>query len=142
MCVVVVAALPRNLRTVREQLSRWLTDRGCPDREAAGIVLAVNEAVTNAVQHAYAPPDTAGTVEVRASLEQLDPFPGHGDGRRVRVRVRDHGRWRPDPHDRSDDAAEQGYGLAVMRALMAEVVITADPATGTEVELISEVLSR
>lgn len=142
MCVVVVAALPRSLRTVREQLSRWLADQGCPERVAAEIVLAVNEAVTNAVQHAYAPADPGGTVEVRASVERFDPFPGHGDGRRVRVRVRDRGRWRPDPHDRSDEAAEQGYGLAVMRGLMAEVVITADPAAGTEVELISEVLPR
>jgi anti-sigma regulatory factor (Ser/Thr protein kinase) len=142
MCVVVVAAQPRNLRTVREQLSRWLGEQGCPERAAAAIVLAVNEAVTNAVQHAYAPADPDGTVEVRATVEQLDPFAGALDGRRVRVRVRDHGRWRPDPHDRSDEAAEQGYGLAVMRALMAEVVITADPTTGTEVELISQVLPR
>jgi len=72
-----------------------------------------------------------GTVEVAAEVVMLD-----GGRRRVRVIVRDHGRWQPvDP-----DPGHRGHGLAAMVALAAELTIRHHDATGsggTEISLLS-----
>lgn len=76
-------------------------------------MLAVSEAVTNAVEHAYLdqPP---GVVEVRGGIEATSC----GE-RRVTVIVRDHGRWLVAP---TDDKHRHG-GIALMRACTDTVTI-------------------
>lgn len=82
--------------------------------------LAVSEAVTNAVLHAY--PGGAGNVDVLVEA----------GARCVRVVVRDEGRGRAgaDP-----TTASGGFGLGLMRALADEVEI-ADAVPGTRVVLV------
>ncbi len=136
-CDIAVPALRGNLPGVRRRVREWLAAVGCPDEAAEEVLLAVNEAVSNAVEHAYPPEGPVGPVEVRARVEPVDPA-RPGRGRRVRVRVRDRGRWRPDVHDRSDLLRQRGRGLVVMEGLMAEVVLVHDAASGTEVEMVGE----
>lgn len=143
MCEIAVTATSQCLPVVRDRVRLWLAELGWPVEAAADIVLAVNEAVTNAVEHAY-PGGGAGhlvEIEGRVEFDVRGDWPGTGRGggtRRVRVSVRDHGRWRPDVHNRSDLTRARGRGLAVMDAVMAEMTVTASAATGTTVALLSE----
>lgn len=142
MCDVTVVATPASLPVARAAVRRWLVELGWPPEKIGDIVLAVHEAVTNAVEHAY-PRGVAGLVEVTGVVESgSDPTDpdrnGCGGARRVRLWVGDHGRWRPDMHDRSDIARDRGRGLDVMTALMAEMTITSSAGTGTTVVLLSE----
>lgn len=135
-CDVAVAAERGNLPVVRRWVRGWLASVGCPDEAADEIVLAVNEAVTNAVEHAYPAGGPVGPVEVSARVEPTDP--PAGGRRRARIGVRDRGRWRPDVHDRADLLRERGRGLVVMQGVMAEVLVVHDAGSGTEVEMVSE----
>ena len=143
MCEIAITATSQNLPVVRDRLQLWLAELGWPAEAAADIVLAVNEATTNAVEHAYPGGGARQLVEIEGSVESdvRGDWPGtdwRGGTRRVRVSVRDHGRWRPDVHNRSDLTRARGRGLAVMDAVMAEVTVTASAATGTTVVLLSE----
>ncbi len=156
-CRVVFAARACGLPVVRRRLQDWLHDLDWPVEPAQDIVLAVNEAVTNAVEHAYSgvDPDAVGAgaaapIDVRAVVERSADLPvrprlrSHAPtttavraGDRVRIRVRDAGRWRPDAHDRSDRTRVRGRGLSLMEALTSSLTVTTGPA-GTEVEMLSE----
>jgi anti-sigma regulatory factor (Ser/Thr protein kinase) len=72
----------------------------------ADVVLAVGEATSNAIEHAYRGLD--GTVRLRAAEET----PG-----RLVIEVVDQGRWR------LDASPERGRGLGIMRALVDDVAI-------------------
>jgi anti-sigma regulatory factor (Ser/Thr protein kinase) len=97
----------------RDQLRRWLAELSWPPGQTQDIVLAVSEAVSNAAEHAYLgqPP---GLVEVHGEVE-----PVAGGQRRVTIRVRDHGRWRPVPKD----SENRRRGIPLMRACVDTVVI-------------------
>ena len=165
VCEIVVPASASSLAAVRKWLRSWLEELGWPTEAAQDIVLAVNEAITNVVEHAYpsrrggssagdvgevGAGDGAALIEVRAAVEPVgEPRSANGDRhatvlgvravaglRRVRAWVRDRGVWRPDEHDGSDLLRTRGRGLAVMRALVDSMVVTSG-AAGTKVELIS-----
>jgi serine phosphatase RsbU (regulator of sigma subunit)/anti-sigma regulatory factor (Ser/Thr protein kinase) len=93
------------LAGVRQLLRRWLEARGANADEIYDIVVACQEACANAVEHAYRPG--------RHSFE-LDAT---DDGGRVRVTIRDNGRWRP------PRGAHRGRGVMMMRGLMDSVDI-------------------
>ena len=147
MCQVSVAATEQCLPEVQESVRHWLAGLEWPEDPAEDIVLAVHEAVSNAVEHAYPDGTDVGMVDVQG-VEQ-PAFPGgtrDGDRsgapterrRQVRMSVRDHGVWQPDQHDRTDPARLRGRGLTMMQALMSEMTITASAEDGTEVELLSK----
>lgn len=174
--MVVVAATAVSVPLVRARLRRWLGELGWPAEDAEDIVLAVNEAVSNVVEHAYSGDhvgEHGAVIEVQAVeliggevVDQsgpdvvsplatpvaVDPAAGEdrdvptgmmwlADGaRRVRVRVRDGGRWQPDENDRADVRRTRGRGLTMMAELMPTMLITVD-ADGTEVELVSSAVA-
>jgi anti-anti-sigma factor len=109
-------AEPQTVATLRRTVGQWATLSGVGDAEAYDLVLAVGEAVTNVVEHAYT--SVGGQVEVEASIRQG----------LARVVIHDRGRWRP---SRSD---EGGRGLLLMRELMDEVDVVTGPE-GTEIRL-------
>jgi anti-sigma regulatory factor (Ser/Thr protein kinase) len=117
-------AVPAAASIVRERLRAWLLGLGWPDAELDDVVLAVHEAVTNSVEHGYAGRD-AGEVDVSGARTV------GGDGQRVRVVVRDEGRWRP-----PGDPGYRGRGITVMRGCMAEVDLDPGP-DGTAVTMLS-----
>lgn len=109
---------------VRQRVRRWLELLAWPADQVDDIELAVNEAVSDAVEHAH-PAGADGGVVVEATVETV---PGDGGGRRARLVVRDGGRW---PGTRPD-----GRGLRIMTATMDEVGIHRGPG-GTTVTLVS-----
>ena len=104
---------PEGLRPMRHRLHAWLDLRGCTPDDADAVVLAVNEAAANAIEHGYH--GGAGPVEVAGDVVGGD----------LRISVVDHGDWRdahPDP--------ARGRGLPLMRTLMDDVEIERlDPGT-------------
>jgi anti-sigma regulatory factor (Ser/Thr protein kinase) len=120
--------------TARRQLRKWLQQERWPAEASDDITYSVSEAVTNAVEHAYPPGVDGATVTVTAEVELLPT-----GMRRARLRVSDHGRWRPTPAD-SDG---RGRGITMMNGLMDQVLITRgdDTTAGTEVVLLSAPVS-
>jgi anti-sigma regulatory factor (Ser/Thr protein kinase) len=106
------AAVPVARRRVRE----WLEALAWPEPDLDDVVMAVNEACTNAVEHAY-PPDNIGYIELGGRLSEV------ADGsRHVIILVRDWGRWRPAPATKGF----RSHGLIVMRGCMRTVIIKHD----------------
>jgi|SRR5690242_14516542 len=120
-------AEPVSISVARSEVHRWLAGWSWPACELADIVLAVSEAVSNAIEHAYLdqPP---GMVEIRGGVEATRC--GHG---RVTIIVRDHGRWRPPLRDNQN----RRRGISLMRACVDTVTIGQldDDPVGTRVVL-------
>ena len=98
-------AQPEALVAVRRLLRRWLLVHGASGHEAYEILVAAQEACANAVEHAYGP-----------GRAHFDVHATHDDAR-IRVTVRDHGRWR-EPRGK-----HRGRGIALMRSLMEHVEV-------------------
>jgi serine/threonine-protein kinase RsbW len=97
----------------RHRVRSWLAARDWPADQLDDIVLAISEAVDNAVEHAYLD-QLPGIVEIRGGIEATT------DGqRRATVIVRDHGRWRPAPADHEN----RRRGIPLMHACMDTVTI-------------------
>ncbi|MDQ3762848.1 MAG: SpoIIE family protein phosphatase [Actinomycetota bacterium] len=111
---LVVPALPWSLRDIRAAVRRWLSAVGAAPRAAADLLVAIGEACTNAIEHAYGP--GGGTVTVHMELQLPD----------VLATVRDTGRWRP---PRSEN---RGRGTLFMRNCSDDLRIDHGP-TGTNV---------
>jgi serine/threonine-protein kinase RsbW len=105
------------LRLVRQRLRGWLTVRRSSVGDTEALVLAVNEAVANAIEHGYR--ETSGMVEVR----------GDSDGDLVEITIADRGSWREEEPDHA-----RGRGMSLMRTLVDEVEVRPS-AAGTTVVL-------
>jgi anti-sigma regulatory factor (Ser/Thr protein kinase) len=90
------------LSDVRHQLAAWLRSAGVPESLAADIVLVVNEACSNSVEHAYGGREP-GTMRIEATR----------DGPHIHVQVTDSGSWKTPPAN----PGTRGRGLLLMRAL-------------------------
>lgn len=101
---------------MRQAFAEWLDEVGPSADDRAGVELAVGEAATNAVEHAY-PPGQPSPIRFEAKL-----LP---DGI-LQVQVADQGRWRePAPGDTS-----RGRGLLLGEQLAAhqhELTLIAAP---------------
>ena len=105
-----------SLGPLRSAVRRWLTDVGAGATEVADLLVAIGEAVTNVVAHAYG---LAGGM-VSVHLEQ--------QGTDVVAVVGDTGRWR------SSRGHRRGHGVQLMEALTDEVRIERTVG-GTQVTL-------
>jgi len=113
---LVVPALPESLRDIRVAMRRWLPEVGAAPRAVADLLVAVGEACTNSVEHAYGP--GGGTVTVHLELQMPD----------VLATIRDTGRWgRP-----GDENRRRGRGTQFMRNCSDDLRIDHGP-TGTNV---------
>ena len=113
-------AHPRQLASLRAEVRRWLTPFTLPDDAEDDLVLAVSEAASNSVEHAYVPPTADDTVELTFWTE----------ARAIYVVIVDHGRWRTP----SDQPTRRGRGIEIMQRLIAFVLIHHDKR-GTRVLL-------
>ena len=107
-------AEPRTLAQVRRIVRRWIIARGGDETEVAEVTIAVSEACSNAIEHAYSP--------APASFE-LHAWGDNGD---ITVAVRDDGQWR------SPRGENRGRGLSIIAAAMDDVRIDRGNG-GTEV---------
>jgi PAS domain S-box-containing protein len=114
-------ARPNRLSEVRNRLSEWLRAAGVSHDRITDIVLVVNEATTNCVEHAFVG-RPAGT---SAGTMCIEAFVADGD---VRVRVVDDGMWKTP----SGDTRLRGRGLPMMDAISESVRVSRAP-TGTTV---------
>jgi anti-sigma regulatory factor (Ser/Thr protein kinase) len=118
MAILRVPASPDALALSRAFIRQQMLAADMNGRTEDAIV-AVNEAVTNVVRHAYV--GSAGEVEI-----VFEPTPAG-----VTVTVRDHGRgpgtWR--------DTAGAGFGSAIMAKLSDSLDIHGKAGAGTEVSL-------
>ncbi len=89
---------------LRTRLAAWVREVGADEEDVQYIQLAVVEAVTNAVEHAY-PDGVSGRYLVEGHLDER--------GRAV-LSVSDRGRWRPPPVEPDN----RGRGLMMVRGSM------------------------
>lgn len=114
----------------RRLTGRWLASLcglDAPCDVGADLVLAVNEAVSNCIEHAY-PGQSSGTVTLQADATHSGG-PACA-GLQVTVQVSDHGSWRAPP----TDPGHRGRGLEMMRACADDVAVDRGPS-GTTVTL-------
>ena len=107
----------QRLAEVRSAIRAWLSSQQVERPE--DVVLAVDEAVANAIEHSGRFRAEPVFIDVVARI----------DGRSIRVEVTDEGSWRP-PHD--DES--RGRGLNIIGALMDDVQV-ARTTSGTSVTM-------
>lgn len=116
-----VTAEPDALIVIRRAVSGVAAAAGFDEERIEDVRVAVNEACTNAIVHAY--PDWPGALEVHTWLV----------GDQLMVCVRDNGTGIR-PH-LDNDTAGLGLGLQMMAALASDVRVSASDGGGTEVRL-------
>ena len=77
---------------MRAEVRRWLAPFDLPDDTAHDMVLAVNEAAANAIEHAYSSGDPGGRVELAFWLAEGT----------LTITVADRGTWREPRSGRAD----------------------------------------
>jgi anti-sigma regulatory factor (Ser/Thr protein kinase) len=108
----------------------WLEELDWPAGERDALVLAVAEAISNAIEHGYR--GVAGEITVRGRQELT-----RSGLRQVVLTVTDQGRWRPIRHH----DPLRGLGLDLIRELTAGLRIEPGP-NGTRVQLTSRAVAR
>jgi anti-sigma regulatory factor (Ser/Thr protein kinase) len=120
-----VAARPESVALVRQALAGMCEALGVPERVADDVRIAVTEACTNAVVHAYEA-DHRASVEIEAAAQAS----------LLTVLVRDAGRGM----GRWSEAGGLGLGLPLIAALTQNVEVRTGPAdSGTEVVMTFDV---
>lgn len=115
-----VPALPAEIQGVRREVLRLVRTDHLSDTQASDVALAVSEAASNVVRHAF-PGERTGSIDLRVHIAE--------EG--VLVVVRDDGVGRGAP---SDDPGA-GLGLTIIEALADELVQRPVPGGGTELEM-------
>ncbi|WP_354701530.1 Anti-sigma F factor [Paraconexibacter sp. AEG42_29] len=119
--VLDLEAVPANVRVARRAAGAFAATVGYPDVPA--VELAITEAVTNVVLHAYIEEPAAGTLRLMGRLDDGDVvFTIEDDGRGLLPRP---------------DSPGLGMGLALMQTQAAEIAFVGPPqrARGCEVRL-------
>src|SRR4051794_25181967 len=117
----VAPAVPASVAPLRHAVARYARTLGAPDDVVSNVQLAVSEAMSNAVVHAYVDSPEPGYLTVRAF--------DHGEGMCVVVRD-DGGGMRPRP-----DSPGLGVGLPLMTQMTQSLEFRASPSGGTEVAM-------
>lgn len=115
------AALPESVALLRTAVVEFANSAGVQDPPLGDVKLAVSEAVTNAVIHAYRNDDATGTVDVAADLGADE----------LRIVVSDHGAG----FARRDDSPGAGFGLLLMEAMADGVDFRPVQPRGTAVHM-------
>ena len=97
-------AYPRHLTALRAEVRHWLAPLALLGDAEIDLVLAVNEAASNCVEHAYTPATADDTVELTFGTE----------ARSVSVEIVDHGAWRTP----SGQPTGRGRGIEIMQRLI------------------------
>ncbi|GAY11227.1 ATP-binding protein [Pseudonocardia sp. N23] len=95
------------LGNIRRELIAWIAPLGLSSEEVDDVVLAVDEATANVVEHAYGP-DDPGSVELTLWTEP--------DA--LCIEITDHGSWNP--------TESAGRGIGLMQRMVGAVLIHVD----------------
>jgi len=113
-------------RSIRHALDAFLRRLSVHDERREDIVLAVGEALANAVEHAYTESHGAPETDLIELYAIATP-----DGRRISVEIRDCGRF-----IQRDPRSDRGFGFRIMRSIAREVAVDID--SGTRVRMLFE----
>lgn len=112
----------------RDRVRTWLRANHWSSTQIDDLVLAVNEAISNSIEHGYQvgpeDPPSEATVEIHGRIV-------HTGSRHVRLTIRDTGRWLA-PVEGAPTT--RGQGIRLMRACVAHLTIDGH-ANGTTVTL-------
>jgi len=131
--VLTLDARPENLALTRLALAGVAANAGAPRDVVADLKLAVTEACTNVIQHAYGG-DGSGSIVVRYRGE-----PGV-----LSIQIEDSGRgFEPGaaPESSERNGAGNGMGLMIIRVLTDELEIS-DTGSGTRLTLVKRFSSE
>ena len=121
---IVFPAESGQLAPVRAGLRSWLHSCDVSARMVADILVAAGEACANAIEHGHRfSPGAQIRLRAVSTAQQL------------RLTVTDTGRWKTAP---TGDPDYRGHGIALMRALMEQVIIEPGPA-GTTVDMYARI---
>jgi integral membrane sensor domain MASE1/anti-sigma regulatory factor (Ser/Thr protein kinase) len=109
-----------DLAETRRALRDWAAVHGIGPEQTEDLLVACNEALSNALEHAY-----RGRPPGRAALKVVQVA-----GRRVRVEISDSGRWRV----AAPDGATRGRGLPLINSLAQRVLLDVGSA-GTRITI-------
>ncbi|WP_094288221.1 SpoIIE family protein phosphatase [Mycobacterium lehmannii] len=112
-------ATAAKLTEIRHRLAAWLAANGASNESVSDLILVVNEACSNSVEHAYRGHEP-GRVRVEAEIHDTA----------IHVRVTDFGSWKAPP----PDPGTRGRGLLLMRAVSDRVDLDGT-AAGTTVDM-------
>jgi len=99
------SAVPLAASLVRQSIGRLAQGVDLNPDQTFSLQVAVGEAVSNVIEHAYLQTPGPFTVRINKDKDQLH------------VRIEDEGRWRPARQD------GRGYGLSIIRSLMNNVEV-------------------
>ncbi|MEX0791079.1 MAG: ATP-binding protein, partial [Actinomycetota bacterium] len=105
---VTISADPRELGPLRRTFRRWLAGSGADPQQTQDVLVAVGEAASNSIEHAYGP--GGGSIRIDAVRRDVT----------FEITVCDRGSWR-EPR-----GTNRGLGRSLMRKLMDEVEIVTD----------------
>ena len=114
-------AVPKEVARLRSAVGAFASRSGAPDALADDVRLAISEALSNVIMHAY--PGDPGRLDTRADADPIS--------RLLSFSVRDYGvgfRSRP-------DSPGMGMGVPIMTALAHAIEFAAPAGGGTEVRL-------
>ena len=114
-------ACPQSVSEVRRAAVRFAFEHGADEEARQGIALAVSEAASNVVVHAYRDQDRTGDIELELSM----------DGQAMIVAVRDDG----DGMAPRPDSPGLGLGMPLIASLAETVEIRTLDTGGTEVHM-------
>jgi len=118
-----LAADEHSIRRLRQLAAGFARDHGASQRRSEDIALAVSEAVTNAVTHAYPEDWPCGTVELDARIEHA----------RLVIRVIDEGTG----IGVNGSGSLNGLGLWLIGQVSDEVeLLSRDPMPGLQVKMV------
>lgn len=111
-------ALPTELAGIRHRLSTWMDQSSVPEELGVDIILAVNEACANSIEHGYRD-QQPGKVRLDASF----------DGAQVQIQVADSGSWKA-----AAAPGNRGRGLVLIRSVSDWLKLDCTPS-GTTVDM-------
>ncbi len=134
------------LAYIRNLIGDLARQVGFPEDEVAKIEMAVDEACSNVVEHAYADPKDAIAPEKAWQWKQGDPqirLDVRSEGDRLVIEINDHGQrfdftaYQPNQiEERIHQMQTGGYGMAIMREFMDEVQYSSSDAAGNTLRLV------
>lgn len=116
---IVTGATAHDARHLRMRCEYWLQQIGAPPGLVNDLVLAIYEALANAVEHAYEPGHRRAVIRLCARAAGSD----------ILIWVCDEGRWRA-----TGQGEHRGRGLTLMHRLVGDTRVESGPR-GTTVRL-------
>jgi anti-sigma regulatory factor (Ser/Thr protein kinase) len=124
------SAQPGELRAMRTAMRSWLAPLHLGTAIEDDLILATNEAASNAIDHAYPPARGDNGAENANRAENTVHVTLHAERGTVCIEITDHGTWREPPAEPNG----RGLGIPIIHRLVASLLIDKN-AQGTRVLL-------